>query len=387
MFSSRLPTDLRPNALARAIATATTDGAPLIDLTVSNPTSVGFDYPPDLFGSLSSPAVATYRPEPLGLRRAREAVAGEYGRRGLDVPWEHIVLTASTSEAYSFLFKLLCAPQGDRVLVPVPSYPLFEHLTALDGVTAAPYRLDYGGRWGLDFASVDGQWNARTRAVLAVSPNNPTGSVLTADELEELGRRAAERDVALVIDEVFADYALEPAHDTHAAVPPRALTFRLGGLSKSAALPQLKLGWIAVEGPDGLVTGALERLELIGDTYLSVSTPVQVAAPDLLAAAGVIRAEVERRIRGNYRRLHDLARAYPGIDVLPAAGGWSAVLRIPAGAGEEEFVLQLIEQDRVIVHPGFFFDFPHEAFVVVSLLPEAGDFETGVRRVLERANA
>jgi alanine-synthesizing transaminase len=386
MFSSRVPADLRPNVLARAIARARGEGRPLIDLTIANPTRAGFRYPPDLLRMLAAPESTVYRPEPLGLRIAREAVSADYARRGLDIPWDRIVLTASTSEAYSYLFKLLCAPAGDDVLVPTPSYPLFEHLTTLDGVTAVPYRLDYGGRWELDFASVDAQWGARTGAVIAVSPNNPTGSVLTLPEIQGLDDRCAARGAALVVDEVFADYVLEEAAGP-GRVEPRALTFRLGGLSKSAALPQVKLGWMTVEGPDPRVHQALERLELIGDTYLSVSTPVQVAAPDLIAAGRHIREQVQQRIVHNYRWLHEIARSHPAVDVLPAAGGWSAVLRIPSRVSEEDFVLQLVELDRVVAHPGFFFDFPHEAFVVLSLLPEPDGFATGARRILERADA
>lgn len=387
MFSSRLPPDLQPNTLSRTIDRVRATGRPLIDLTLSNPTCAGIQYPGDLFGGLSKPDVAQYRPEPLGLRCAREAVAAEYARRGLDMPYERILLTASTSEAYSFLFKLMCAPHGDTVLVPAPSYPLFEHLTSLDGVTAVPYRLDYGGRWQVDFASVDAQWGARTRAVLAVSPNNPTGSVLTAGEFAALDGRCAARGAALIVDEVFADYRIEPRDHAAFSAAPQALTFRLGGLSKSAALPQLKLGWVAAGGPGALVAEALDRLELIGDTYLSVSTPVQVAAADLIACGRQLREQIQSRILGNYGRLHELARSHPAVDVLPAEGGWSAVLRIPSRVSEEEFVLQLIELDSVIVHPGYFFDFPHEAFVVVSLLPEADVFADGVRRVLERADA
>jgi alanine-synthesizing transaminase len=234
---------------------------------------------------------------------------------------------------------------------------------------------------------VDARWGGCTRAVLAVSPNNPTGSVLTAQELAELDSRCGVRRAALIIDEVFADYVLEPPDGTPSAAVPEALTFRLGGLSKSAALPQLKLSWIAVYGPDTLVEQALQRLELIGDTYLSVSTPVQVAAPDLIAAGYAIRAQVQRRIQENYRRLHELARPHPAVDVLPVQGGWSAILRIPSRVSEEEFVLQLVEMDAVIVHPGFLFDFPHESFIVVSLLPEPEVFGVGMSRLLERADA
>ena len=251
MFSARLPQRLESNALAHAIARARRSGRPLVDLTISNPTAAGIRYPEGLFRSLAAAAVAHYQPSPFGLASAREAVSADYARRGLRVPPDRIVLTSSTSEAYSLLFKLTCAPCGDSVLVPAPSYPLFEHLTALDGVTARAYRLDYDGRWWLDTSSVDEVWEAGTKAVLAVSPNNPTGSVLTPAEQAALESRCAARGAALIVDEVFADYPLaEDAAVTAAgAAAPDALTFRLGGLSKSAALPQIKLGWIAVDGP------------------------------------------------------------------------------------------------------------------------------------------
>lgn len=388
MFSSRLPAHLESNALARALARARARGGPLIDLTATNPTEVGIAYEADLFRALSRDDVARYDPQPFGLRPAREAVAADYRRLGLAIEWDRIVLTSSTSEAYSLLFKLLCDPCGHSVLVPAPSYPLFEHLTALDGVAARAYRLDYDARWSVDFDSLDAVWDASTRAVLAVSPNNPTGSVLSPRERGLLTARCAQRGAALIVDEVFADYALDdaaaPAHDEPGAP---ALTFRLGGLSKSAALPQVKLGWLAVQGPAPLVGAALERLEIICDAYLSVSTPVQVAAPSLIAGGATARAQIQARVRGNYARLRTLAAAYPASQVLAAQAGWSAVLRIPARATEEEFVVGLLEADGVVVHPGFFFDFPREAYLVVSLLPEPDRFRAGMERVLERANA
>jgi alanine-synthesizing transaminase len=300
------------------------------------------------------------------------------------------VLTASTSEAYSLLFKLLCAPAGDAVLVPVPSYPLFEHLTRLDGVDAAAYALRYDGRWWVDFESVDRMWTTATRAVLAVSPNNPTGSLLSPDEARALADRCAARGAALILDEVFADYSLaDPPPETavHATADgPRGLTFRLGGLSKSAALPQLKLGWIAVDGPEPLVHEALARLEFICDTYLSVSTPVQFAAPELIAGAAGPRAQIVDRVRANYAALRRLCAACATVEVLHADAGWSAVLRVAATAGEEEMTLDLLERDGVIVYPGFFFDFPREAFLIVSLLTEPRAFAAGVRAVLERVD-
>jgi alanine-synthesizing transaminase len=386
MFSSRVPAELEPNALTVAVRQARAARRPLIDLTIANPTAAGIEYPDDLLAPLGQPAGRTYDPHPFGLLAAREAVSADYTRRGMDISPERIALTASTSEAYSLLFKLLCAPSGDRVLVPVPSYPLFDHLTRLDGVTAVPYRLEYHGRWVVDWDSVDAAWSSDVRAVLAVSPNNPTGSILTPDEMREFARRCARRDAGLILDEVFADYQLQAStsgsNDAHSP----ALVFRLGGLSKSAGLPQVKLGWIAIEGPDALVQPAIDRLELVCDTYLSVSTPVQVAAASLMASGAAVRTQIAERVRGNYATLRELGQAYPSVDVLHADGGWSAVARVPSTRSEEEMVLYLLEQDAVLVHPGFFFDFSHEAFLVLSLLPEPGAFREGVRRLLERVN-
>ena len=385
MFSSRVPADREPNRIARAVAAVKAAGRPLIDLTVTNPTAVGIDYPDGLLQPLASPHALRYSPQPFGLEAARCAVVRDYSRRGITVAPDRVVLTASTSEAYSLLFKLLCQPQGDDVLVPVPSYPLFDHLTALDGVRTRPYSLDYHGKWMLDLDSVDRAWTAGVRAVLAVSPNNPTGSFLSSDELGQLSARCAERDAALIVDEVFADYPLGGA--TPGNVPGTCLTFRLGGLSKSAGLPQIKLAWIAVSGPPAPVEEALNRLELIADTYLSVSTPVQVAADAFLEAGAAIRARILARVRANDEHLRDRVRRFPSLDVLHADAGWSAVVRVPARMTEEDLVVKLIEQDGVSVHPGYFFDFPHEAFLVISLLPEPADFGEGVRRTLERAGA
>lgn len=386
MFSERVPRSLSPNRITRAVARARSGSAPLVDLTATNPTGVGIEYPPDLLAPLSSPQALTYRPDPFGLRAAREAVAADYARRGEAVDPQRIVLTASTSEAYTLLFKLLCAPQGDAVLVPVPSYPLFDHLTALDGVRPIPYRLEYHGRWSLAAGDLDRAWTGDVRAVLAVSPNNPTGSILSGGEMSEISQRCAERGAASIVDEVFVDYPL----GTHAPTPvdrrdpPACLTFRLGGLSKSAGLPQVKLGWIAVDGPAALVDEALDRLEVICDAYLSVSTPVQVAAAALIESGAAVRRQIVERVQTNDRALRAAASAHPAVDVLHAEAGWSTVLRVPSTRSEEDLVVDLLEQDRILVHPGFFFDFPHEAFVVLSLLPEPAVFADGVGRLLER---
>jgi aspartate/methionine/tyrosine aminotransferase len=387
MFSSRVPADLAPNPLSRAIHAARTSGRRLIDLTAANPTACGISYPADALHAMCDPDALAYRPQPLGMPSAREAVARDYARRGIDVASSRIVLTASTSEAYSVLFKLLCEPSGDAVMVPVPSYPLFDHLTRLDGISSAGYRLDYHGRWTVDFGSLEDAWRPRTRALLAVSPNNPTGSILTHAELDRLSARCAEAGAALILDEVFADYPLDAASAPRVwTAEPPALTFRLGGLSKAAGLPQVKLGWIAVQGPDRLVRDALDRIELVCDSYLSVSTPAQVGAPALIANGARTRAQILDRIRTNYAALRHLAGRRPSVDVLHAEGGWSAVLRVPARVPEEAMVLELLDRDGVIAHPGFFFDFPHEAFLVVSLLPEPGVFAEGVELVLERVD-
>jgi len=391
MLFPRAPRDLQPNRLTQAVERARASGRPLIDLTLTNPTRAGIRYPDSLLSPLASADALVYDPSPFGLDRARKAVAADYARRGVTVDPDRLVLTASTSEAYSLLFKLVCAASGHEVLVPVPSYPLFDHLTQLDGVVAKPYRLDYHGRWCVDLSDVDDQWSTHTRAVLAVSPNNPTGSILSAGELRALAARCAERHAALIVDEVFVDYPLDKGASAieSQALPPGEgpLTCFLGGLSKSAGLPQVKLGWMYVDGPEVLVEPALERLEFICDTYLSVSTPVQIAAASLIDSGAVVRSEILDRVRGNYAALLDAAALRPAIDVLHAQAGWSAVIRTPATRREEDLIVDLIERDSVLVYPGFFFDFPHEAFLVVSLLPEPAAFADGIRRVMERADA
>jgi len=387
MFSTRVPDDRSPTRVARALAAARAR-RPLLDLTISNPTRAGIPYPADLLAPLADQASLVYRPEPLGLEDARAAVGGTYARRGLAIAPERIVLTASTSEAYSTLFKLLCDPGRSAVMTPVPSYPLFDHLARLDGVAQRRYPLDYHGAWAIDFPSLDRAWTDDARAVLAVSPNNPTGSVLHQGDAVELVSRCASRGAALIVDEVFRDYPLAgPLDDPDALRSPRCLLARLGGLSKSAGLPQVKLGWIAFDGPGDLVAQALDRLELIADTYLSVSTPVQVAARSLLAAGDTIRAAILARVRQNDAALRRLAAHSASVDVLPAEGGWSAVLRVPATRSEEDLVLELLERDDLVVHPGYFFDFAHEAFLVVSLLTEPDTFARGVARILERVHA
>ena len=393
MFSARLPGQLEPNGFSRALARARASGRLLLDLTETNPTRVGISYPPALISALADPAAAAYAPEPRGLLSARAAIAShvEDTRLGSRLELTYVnsrrdpnrtVLTSSTSEAYSLIFKLLCDP-GDRVLVPQPSYPLFDLLTRLDAVDAAPYMLEHHGVWSIDRESLMRASTPRTRAVLVVSPNNPTGSMLRRDDREWLATFAAERQLALIADEVFAEYPLAPRPDAVSLRgEERALTFVLGGLSKSVGLPQMKLAWIEVTGPPDLVTPALERLDVIADTYLSVSTPVQLATARLLDEGSAVRAQILARLMQNLATLDQLVQAHPAVSILPPEGGWSVVLRVPAVHREEELVLHLMDKESVIVHPGYFFDFPNEAYLVLSLLPDPMVFRDGVTRVL-----
>jgi aspartate/methionine/tyrosine aminotransferase len=359
-------------------------GLAVIDLTASNPTQAGLDYPPDLLAPLASSEALRYEPSPLGLPRARAAVAADFERRGLDLPPERIALTASTSEAYALLFKLFC-DAGDEVLVPQPSYPLLEHLTELELVRARPYRLEYHGTWRVDVEHLCRAIGDRTRAVLVVSPNNPTGSRLHRSDLAAIAALCRDRELALIGDEVFADYPLDDAPDAVSVLAAEdALVCCLGGLSKSVGLPQVKLGWIGFQGPVAIVDAILPAYELIADTYLSVSTPAQVALPALLERGAPVRAAIHARLARNLAALRAAAASTPAVTVLACEGGWSAVIQVPAIASEEMLVLRLLTEDQVLVHPGFFFDFEREAFLVVSLLVEPTAFDAAIARLLPR---
>jgi hypothetical protein len=383
MFSERTRWDLRPNRLAERLAAKRATGVPLLDLTESNPTRVGLACPDDVLAPLASAAARPYEPQPFGLPAAREAVAADFARRGFPVGPDRVVLSASTSEAYAFLFKLLCDP-GDEVLVPRPGYPLFDFLATLESVEVRTYPLRFDGEWHVDLVGLRAAVGARTRAVVVVSPHNPTGACLKREEREAIEALCAAHGAALVSDEVFADYAFREEEHRVASVARDGpcLAFTLGGLSKSCGLPQLKLAWTAVTGPEPLRREALGRLEVVADTYLSVSTPVQVAAPELLARREELQRPIRARLRANLETLR--AAIGPGCPatLLEPEGGWSAVLRVPATRSEEERVTRLLEEDDVLVHPGFFFDFPAEAFLVLSLLPQEADFAEGVARLV-----
>jgi alanine-synthesizing transaminase len=370
VFSRRSSRDQSPNAIAAELARS---GKPAFDLSLSNPTTVGLEYPAALLQVLERAQAASlvYRPEPFGLVSAREALARLTAADAAD-----IMLTASTSEAYGFLFKLLCDP-GDAVLVPAPSYPLFEHLAELEAVQALPYRLAYDGAWHIDVDSVRRAITPRVRAMIAVSPNNPTGQYTTDAERDTLFALG----LPIISDEVFAPFPLGQSAKSSAPRSDAALTFTLDGLSKRAGSPQLKLGWTVVSGPERARREACARLELIADTFLSVSTPVQQALPGILEQCPAVTALIAARCRENLATLQQAVQASP-VTLLQPEAGWSAVLHLPRIKTEEELVLALLKEQQVLVQPGWFYDFATEPYFVVSLLPEPSVFREGIARLV-----
>ena len=411
MFSRRLKWPFPPNRLSRLLEERRRSGAALLDLTESNPTRAGLSYPAEaIAAALADPGVATYEPAPRGLEEARAAVAAHCAGRGRQVASDRILLAAGTSESYALLFKLLADP-GDSVLVPRPSYPLFDYLAALEGLRVATYPLLYDGRWSIDLESLErtiDEGGTSPRAVVVVNPNNPTGSALRRGERDRLRRICGRHGTALIADEVFFDYldpqaareaersgdpivpSMPPGGAARAGAPEQGsvpLTFALGGLSKACGMPQMKLGWIVADGPDDVVSEALERLELVADTYLSVGTPVMRAAARLFEIGAEIRSALTRRLEENLRVLSGRTDAgSSGCRVLQRDGGWYAVLQVPAVVPEEDLVLSLLAEDGVLVHPGYFFDFPREAYLVLSLLPRPDRFDEALRRILARVD-
>ncbi len=385
MLSRRTFHETTPNALTVALRERRARGGELIDLTVSNPTQAGVTYPKDaILRALSDSRALAYEPEPFGMASAREAVARTLTEQGTAVDASRVALTASTSEAYSFLFKILCDP-GDEILVAAPSYPLFDLLASFESVRLVPYRLAYDGEWHVDLDSLRRARTPRTRAILVVTPNNPTGSYIKTNELAAM----AEMGLPIVSDEVFAPYALkdDPRRAASALEAEGALVFALSGLSKLAALPQMKLGWIAAGGPRALVDEAMARLELVADSFLSVGAPVQHALPALLASRSVAAGAIADRTRTNLAALRMSIAPTSPASLLDVEGGWYATLRLPRTQSEEAWSLELLDRDGVYVHPGHFFDFADEAYVVVSLLTPELAFAEGARRLAARVVA
>jgi len=383
MFSSRFHWDLSPNRLTRLLAEKRRAGAEVLDLTESNPTHAGFSYPEEIVQALADPRALRYDPQPAGSLAAREAVCRYYADAGHAVEPDRVLLTASTSEAYQYLFKLLADP-GDEVLVPRPSYPLFEFLAAMESLRVVSYPLVYHGGWLIDCEALAAAITPRTRAIVVVNPNNPTGSFLKRDELRFLQSCG----VALISDEVFADYAFceDPNRVRTLADATEVLAFSTSGLSKIAGLPQMKLGWIVIAGPSTARAEARDKLEWIADTYLSVGTPVQQAAPRLLKLGKGIQAQIAARVHGNLAWLKSAIAADSPCRMLAVEGGWYATLQVPRIRREEEWALELLAEDNVLAQPGFFYDFESEAFLVLSLLTEPEIFQEGCRRLLARVD-
>jgi alanine-synthesizing transaminase len=342
-------------------------------------------YPGEITQALADPRALLYDPQPRGLLGAREAVCRYYADAGYDVEPDRVLLTASTSEAYAYLFRLLADP-GDEVLAPRPSYPLFEFLAAMESLRVISYPLVYHGGWSIDCDALQAAITPRTRAIVVVNPNNPTGSFLKADEWELLENLCAARGIAIISDEVFADYSFaeDPRRVRTVVNATGALAFSMSGLSKIAGLPQMKLGWIVTSGPAAACAEAKENLELIADTYLSVGSPVQHAAARLLELGKGIQTQIIARVRANLEWFRDAIGAKSPARILAVEGGWYATLQVPRTKREEEWVLTLLQQDDVLVQPGFFYDFETEAFLVLSLLTEPSAFAAGCRRILAR---
>jgi alanine-synthesizing transaminase len=382
MFSSRFHWDFQPNRLTLALEAKRREGVETLDLTQSNPTQAGLSYPPEILRAFDDERLLRYDPSPAGMREAREAVSQYYSARGTAVDPERILLTASTSEAYAYLFKLLTDP-GDQVLVPRPSYPLFEFLAAMESVEVRCYPLAYHGRWAIDLEALAGAITSRTRAIVLVNPNNPTGSYVKREELDCLAGICEARKIALISDEVFSDYAFgpDPQRVLTLAGLERGLAFSMSGLSKTAGLPQMKLGWIVVAGSLSECRPAIERLEWIADTYLSVGTPVQWAAGRLLVVGESIQQQIRTR---TYENLQFASQQIHGsASLLAVEGGWYATVQVPRLRTEEEWTLELLTRCNVLVQPGFFYDFESEAFLVLSLLTAPETFREGLTRLLQ----
>ncbi len=382
MFADRTNWNLAGNRLSEALARHRAGGKRLFDLTASNPTECGFEYDSEaILAAVRNPAALRYEPNPKGLEVARLGVTEYYSARGTMVSAADIVLTTSTSEAYSFVFRLLCNP-GDELLIPAPSYPLFGFLADIQDVKLVRYPLVYDHGWQIDLHSLQQAITARTRGVIVVNPNNPTGHFVKERELTKLNELCAAHGLALIADEVFLDFAMGDAKTVTFAGNAGTLTFAMSGLSKIAGLPQMKMAWVIASGPEGLRRRALERLEVIADTYLSPNAPVQLATPAFLGQRHGFQRQLMARVRKNLAELDGQLVLQKSCGRLEVEGGWYAVLRVPATGSDEELAIELLTKQDVYVHPGHFFDFSGDGYLVVSLIAREEEFAEGMRRLL-----
>jgi alanine-synthesizing transaminase len=383
MFSKRTDWALTPNRFTEAQRKLQAGGTEILDLTISNPTRAGISYDVEaILDSLRNPNALDYNPQPKGLPSARRAVAHYYSEdHHAVVDPESIALTTSTSEGYSYVLRLLCSP-GDEILVPKPSYPLFEFLADLHDVKLVPYSLIYDHGWQIDFHSLAEAVNERTRAAVVVHPNNPTGSFVSRSERAELNRFCRDHDLSLIVDEVFLDYAHDRIRRETFASNLEVLTFTLSGLSKISALPQMKLAWIVTSGPSQKVTAALNRLEIIADTFLSVNAPIQLAAPVMLEQRKSIQPQLLERVRANLQELDRQLGDQKSCARLNVDGGWYAALRVPATGSDEDLAIELLQRASILAHPGHFYDFASDGYLVLSLITPPPDFCEGLRRMV-----
>ena len=384
MFAERTNWNLATNRLAEALARHRQSGRRLLDLSAANPTECGFNYDEKtILGALHQPAALEYHPDPRGLRSAREAVCAYYGALGGRVVPEDMILSTSTSEAYSFAFRLLANP-GDEILIPSPGYPLFDFLAEIQDVKLKPYPLFYDHGWYIDFHALEQAITAKTRALIVVHPNNPTAHYTKLAEVIRLNEICASQRMALIADEVFLDFSLRPEKPQSFTANDGLLTFIISGLSKVSGLPQMKLAWLVVRGPEKQKNEALARLEIIADTYLSLNTPIQLATPTLLEQRHSFHRQIMLRVHGNLRDLDAHLTSSSSVSRLDVEGGWYAVLRVPALRSDDDLAIELLEKDDVYLHPGHFFGFTGEGYLVVSLITPEKDFREGIERVLAR---
>jgi aspartate/methionine/tyrosine aminotransferase len=382
MFSDRTNWNLDTNRLSEALVRRRASRKRLFDLSISNPTECGFkNNRPAILKALSQPAALRYEPNPRGLLVARRAVETYHAQFGMKIAGEDIFITTGTSEAYAFVFRLLCNP-GDDILVPEPSYPLLDFLADIQDVKLVRYPLLYDHGWQIDFHALEKAITPRSRGVMVVNPNNPTGHFIKAGEMKHLNEICSGRQMAIIADEVFLDFALAAKRPASFAANTDALTFTMSGLSKIAGLPQMKASWLITSGPKDLKSQALARLEVIADTYLSMNTPVQLAIPILLKQRHGFQKQVMARVRKNLAELDRRLRRQKSCGRLEVEGGWNAVLRVPAIQSDEDIAIQLLDEKSVYLHPGHFYDFSGDGFLVVSLITPEKEFAEGIRRVL-----